>query len=244
MYFHVVINSITSKKILFKLAYKESVKFMLDKLIIFDMDNTILCSSIDFDKMLVQVHSLLRDAGFVQYCRQSVADTILTYTDSAECDKQLVEQLWKCVAKLEDEGLYAARLEPGAAEALEYLSQYAVLTVLTNNTDNNLAQHLGRLGALPYLSCVAGRDSVGRLKPAPDGMQWVMAHYPDIPISNVIAVGDAWNDAAAAAAAGIRFAAYNNSRDENWAEHGIVPRVKLTNWDKNSCELLLCALNK
>ena len=213
---------------------------MKNKLIIFDMDNTILQSRIDFPKMKREVWRILDELGLPQFKCLSTADSIMHYTQSPHYDQHVAEMMWRRVGEIEDEGLLAAVMEPGATEALAYLQEHAELAVLTNNTDFNLDDNLGRLGILSYLSCVAGRDKVGRvLKPEPGGMEWVMAQYPQICRDNVITVGDAWNDAAAADAAGIGFVAYNRSRQERWDELGIKPLLRLTQWDRDSCDALL-----
>lgn len=213
---------------------------MKNKLIIFDMDNTILQSRIDFPKMKREVWRMLDDLGLPQFKCKSTADSIMHYTQSPCYDPHIGEEMWRRVGEIEDEGLLAAVMEPGAVEALDYLQNYAELAVLTNNTDFNLDDNLGRLGILSYLSCVAGRDKVGRvLKPEPGGMEWVMAQYPHIPREKVATVGDAWNDAAAAEAAGIAFVSYNRSRQERWDELGVSPLLRLTRWDRTACESLL-----
>ena len=213
---------------------------MKNKLIIFDMDNTILQSRIDFPKMKREVWHMLDDLGLPQFKCKSTADSIMHYTQSPCYDPHIGEEMWRRVGEIEDEGLLAAVMEPGAVEALDYLQNYAELAVLTNNTDFNLDDNLGRLGILSYLSCVAGRDKVGRvLKPEPGGMEWVMAQYPHIPREKVATVGDAWNDAAAAEAAGIAFVSYNRSRQERWDELGVSPLLRLTQWDRTACDSLL-----
>lgn len=213
---------------------------MKNKLIIFDMDNTILQSRIDFPKMKREVWRMLDDLGLPQFKCKSTADSIMHYTQSPCYDPHIGEEMWRRVGEIEDEGLLAAVMEPGAVEALDYLQNYAELAVLTNNTDFNLDDNLGRLGILSYLSCVAGRDKVGRvLKPEPGGMEWVMAQYPQIPRERVATVGDAWNDAAAAEAAGIAFVSYNRSRQERWDEMGVSPLLRLTQWDRTACDSLL-----
>ncbi|MBR0376724.1 MAG: HAD family hydrolase [Firmicutes bacterium] len=217
---------------------------MKNKLIIFDMDNTILQSRIDFPKMKREVWRMLDDIGLPQFKCKSTADSIMHYTQSPYYDVEIGEEMWRRVGEIEDEGLLAAVMEPGAVEALDYLRNYAELAVLTNNTDFNLDDNLGRLGILSYLSCVAGRDKVGRvLKPEPGGMEWVMAQYPQIQREKVATVGDAWNDAAAAEAAGIAFVAYNRSRQERWDELGVCPLLRLTQWNRAACDSLLGLLD-
>ncbi len=211
---------------------------MKNKLIIFDMDNTILRSRIDFPRMKQAVHDILDEHGLGCYKRHSVAFSMNAYTESADYDPELAERMWREISLIEDEGLRQAVLEPGAAEALAYLGQYAELATLTNNTEMNLADNLGRLGLLPYLSCVAGRGTVPKLKPAPDGLLWVLAHYPGLTAADVLSVGDAMNDAYASRAAGMGFVAYNNSRAQNWEFWQVEPLLRLTDWDRESCDRL------
>lgn len=212
---------------------------MKDKLIILDMDNTILQSRIDFALMRARVYAILEENGLAAYKRRSVADTLSAYADAPEYDAALAASIWREVAEIEDRGLEQAVLEPGAAEALAFLAGHAELAVLTNNTDANLAAHLGALGILPYLSRVAGRDSVPRLKPAPDGLLYLMAQFPQIRRERVVAVGDASIDAVSAAAAGVAFAAYNRSRGEQWDELGLKPALRLTAWTTEACRAVL-----
>ncbi|MDO4732861.1 MAG: HAD family hydrolase [Bacillota bacterium] len=212
---------------------------MKNYLIIFDMDNTLLQSRIDFSAMKHFVHTLLDRYGLGQYKRTSTANTILAFCDSPDYDPALAEEMWRGVAVLENAGLEQSVLEPKAKEALAFLGEHAELAVLTNNTDYNLKENLGRLELLPHLSCVAGRDSVPRLKPAPEGMLWVASQYPQVPFRNVLAVGDALNDAQAAQAAGIPFVAYNRSRMEDWAKWDLELRLQLNNWEQASCAALL-----
>ena len=78
---------------------------MKDKLIIFDMDNTLLRSRIDFPKMRAAVYALLEAQGLAQYERGSTANTILAFTESQDYDPILAEEMWRQVACIENEGL-------------------------------------------------------------------------------------------------------------------------------------------
>lgn len=210
---------------------------MKDKLIIFDMDNTVLRSNIDFPFMKKTVDDMLLSRGLACFVKPSTAATIMAYSESADADPDFIREMWQKVAEIEAEGLRDSVLEPNVISALDSLSSDFELAVLTNNTDYHLEDNLGRLGLLPYLSCVAGRDSVPRLKPAPDGMLWVMEQFPSIPKSSVITVGDAIIDAEAAYAAGIKFVAYNSSRKENWKRVSPEPLLKLTEWTETCSEV-------
>lgn len=215
---------------------------MKDKLIIFDMDNTLLQSRIDFALMRERVHAMLDDLGLQEYKHNSLAYSILQYAESPDYQPQVAQRVWDEISEIEKQGIEQAVLEPGAGQALQYLAAYAELAVLTNNTGQNLEQTLGRLGLLPYLGYVAGRDSVPKMKPAPDGMLHIMAQFPHIAAANTLAVGDARIDADAAGRAGIGFVSYNRSRIEDWDGLGIRPLLRLNCWDQTSCRRLAALL--
>jgi len=212
---------------------------MKDKLIILDMDNTILRSHIDFPLMKQQVNELLLEQGLGEYIRNTVAYTITAYQDSGQADEQLLAEIWRRVCQVEEEGMGQAVLEPGIMEALDYLQQYCELTVLTNNTEEHLYEHMQRLGLADYLSYMVGRGGVARLKPSPEGMEHICSRYPHIDRSHILAIGDATIDAQAAAAAGLLFAAYNSSREEDWEHSQFRPLLYLKRWDQEACRAIL-----
>ncbi|NLF79653.1 MAG: HAD family hydrolase [Clostridia bacterium] len=208
---------------------------MKDKLLIFDMDNTLLQSRIDFSRMHQEVGALLRERGLSRYIQSSVAQSILDFTRSPDYDPGLEEAIWARVAEIEAAGLERAALEPGALAALAELQDFAELVVLTNNADAAIGANLMRLGLAPYLSLALGRDSVPCLKPAPEGIILIRDQYPAIPLAATLMIGDAMIDAQAAAAAGIGFIAYNRSREEDWQSFGIQPLLQLRQWDEQAC---------
>lgn len=209
---------------------------MKDKLLILDMDNTILQSRIDFSQMQQDVRALLAENGYSRYYHCSVATSILNFIQSPDYDEKLVKVIWDRITELETVGLAQAQLEPDALEALAYLNCFAELAVLSNNTDAAIGDNLERLGIAPFLSFVAGRNSVPFVKPSHAGMLFIKAHYPHISLSHTLAVGDALIDAQAAEAAGIGFVAYNRSRIEDWEKWHIRPLLQLHQWDREGCD--------
>lgn len=212
---------------------------MRGKLLIFDMDNTVLRSGIDFGRMCAVVHEILDQEGYACYKQPTAARSMLAYKQSPDYDPALAARLWQAIEEVEAEGLGRAVAEPGAAEALAYLSGQAIVTILTNNTDQAAAENMQRLGLAAYCDLIVGRDSVPLLKPSPEGFLQIMAAYPEIKPSHILAVGDAANDAHGAQAAAIGFAAYNNSRAEDWEGWGIRPLLRLTAWNRQACDALL-----
>lgn len=216
--------------------------FDKDKLIIFDMDNTVLRSRIDFDKMRRTVHAIFDEIGCPQYKLAATARSMVAYELSPDHDPEVSKRIWAEIAQIEAVGLYQAVLEPGAAEAMAYLSGHASLAVLSNNTDQSVRENMERLGVSACFDLILGRDSVPHLKPSPDGFLQIMSAYPQLNPYHIVTVGDAANDAQGAAAANIGFIAYNNSRQEDWQRWGIEPLLRLTAWDRPSCDALLNAI--
>lgn len=99
--------------------------------------------------------------------------------------------------------------EPGMNSALAELSGYFPLAVATNRGGSmrEILQHFGLAG---YFRAVVTSRDVPRPKPHPD-MLVEAAHQLGLRPSDLLFVGDSELDQAAAAAAGMRFAAYRRN---------------------------------
>lgn len=79
-----------------------------DRLVIFDMDNTILQSNIDFVQMQDFLAARLHERGLQRYIAPTPAATLQRFAESAEYDAELDRLLWAEVARLEDVGMQNA----------------------------------------------------------------------------------------------------------------------------------------
>lgn len=102
----------------------------------------------------------------------------------------------------------AMQPEPGMASVLAALSQRFPLAVATNrgSSMHEILEHFDLAG---YFQAVVTSRDVPRPKPYPD-MLLEAARQLDLEPAQLLFVGDSELDQAAAAAAGIRFAAYRN----------------------------------
>ena len=66
---------------------------MKDKLIILDMDNTILQSKIDFPKMSREVSKIMLAHGLERYSHESVATGMVKFAQSADYDEIVAEEI-------------------------------------------------------------------------------------------------------------------------------------------------------
>ena len=180
--------------------------------IIFDMDNTLLRSTIDFPAMKKEVFQFLtyREVlpEHLDLTRHTTATLIEAAKNSTRMTGRLLEQVWEIVRKHETSGMKGACLEPGVAELLEKLNGKVRLAVITNNSGHAAESALRENGIFHYFDCVVGREMVKSIKPSPDGVFYVLAKFPPISAEEWISVGDSWIDGKAAAQAGVKFISY------------------------------------
>lgn len=214
------------------------------KLIIFDMDNTLIHSRIDFKLMKAETLRILREAGLQPATRPPVSEILNGLREAGQLPQELEDAIWQRVSEVEADGLAMAVPEPGICAVLDALRPRVHLAVLTNNAQEAAQANLQRLGLAAYFECVLGRGGVPALKPFAGGMQAVVAHFGPLTVRDSLAVGDALIDIQAAGAAGIAFAAYNRSRQEDWRRLPLRPVLQLTAWDEAAAQRLLHLLGE
>lgn len=198
--------------------------------IIFDMDNTILRSKIDFGAMKAKTFAHLVSRGFLPECLPLERHTTATIIEEAIATGKMtaacIQAMWDVVREVEVVGMQDAELEPGAAELLEGLAGRYVCAVVTNNAVEAARAALEHNRIISYFGCIVGREMMGKLKPSPDGYLHVLEAYPQIAAGQWISVGDAWIDGKGSADAGIPFVAYQGNR-EQMRSHGVVPLAEI-----------------
>lgn len=198
--------------------------------IIFDMDNTILRSRIDFGMMKEKAFAHLVSRGFLQEClpleRHTTATLIEEAIATGKMTASCIQAMWEVIREVEVAGMQDAELEPGAAELLEGLAGRYICAVVTNNAVEAAKAALERNRIIGHFGCIVGREMMGKLKPAPDGYRHVLGAYPQIAAGQWLSVGDAWIDGKGSAEAGIPFIAYQGNR-EQMQLHGVAPLAEI-----------------
>jgi phosphoglycolate phosphatase len=180
------------------------------RLCVFDLDHTLVRSSLDLAAMAADMRGLVERAcgalparpdryrvgELIEYCRR---------------ERPVLEpDLWALALDHERRALADACLEPGALAALEGARAAGFATALwTNNAAEITATVLARFGLAEHLDLVVTRDEMLELKPHPDGWR-VIAGRLGTP-RQAFVVGDSWVDGVASAAAGVPFIAYRTS---------------------------------
>lgn len=184
-----------------------------DGALIFDLDNTLIMSHIDFVAIRHRLIDMLEDAGITDQPRDALL--VLSLAElvdaGARASPTLAAPMWEVIRRAEVQGLEGATRVEGAEAVLRVLRARGYhLALLTNNARDGLMERLEALGLAPYFEVVATRDDVPALKPAAGGIRHVLARLPAV--RHAYMIGDAWIDAQAAREAGIRFIGVGDKR--------------------------------
>lgn len=106
--------------------------------IIFDMDNTLLRSTIDFPSMKRGTYKFLTTNGVLppdlELSNHTTATIIEEAIGTGCLSETMKQEMWEIVTSFELEGMKGAGLETGVVEILDELKDNYVLTVVTNNS--------------------------------------------------------------------------------------------------------------
>lgn len=190
-------------------------------LLIFDLDNTLVHSRIDFQAIRREVIPLLHEAGasseaFESLRQLSIPELILLAQayDGQHNPTDLAERCWEVVLRHEREGMLAATIEDGVAAALtEIQGRGYRLAVLTNNARPACEAALGCFQLLSFFELVLSREDVAHLKPDGDGVSRARAHFGDA-VGRAYMIGDSYIDGLAAVRGGAEFIAFRSDPQE------------------------------
>ncbi|OFX29491.1 MAG: hypothetical protein A2Z07_02655 [Armatimonadetes bacterium RBG_16_67_12] len=197
-------------------------------LLIFDFDNTLIDSRINFSELRTALIDALAAAAPLPAPPDDLRRLPLhALADlGAAVSSDLGRKMWDAIEAYEAEGLKDAVAMPHAQVALAALSARGFrLALLTNNAGEATAVILDRLGLAPYLDATVTRDDVPRMKPDPAGVRLIIERLG--PTRAAYLVGDSWLDGRAAETAGIRFVGFGPRREDVEAR-GVVPWAWVT----------------
>jgi len=187
--------------------------------LVFDMDNTLIGSRIDFTGIRRALIALLKATGATDepeaaLLRLALADLVAC---GAAHDRArgtaLVPEMWRIIEAHEVAGVKDAAALDGAPEVLRELGARGYrLAILTNNGRPAALDAIRTAGLAGCAETVIARGDVTVLKPAGDGVVEAVRRLGGVERAYVI--GDSWIDGAAAAASGARFIAYRRPVDE------------------------------
>lgn len=200
--------------------------------LVFDLDNTLVHSRINFAAMRAGVFEILLAAGVVEagtthIAWPSVVDLIeIGKRHDAQQGTAIESDIWALVLEEERRGMELATVEDDAAQTLAALRGRGVpRAVLTNNARPATLAALKKFGLLNELDFVLARDDVPALKPAPDGLLLAQRCFGPS-FRRLALVGDASIDGLAAQRAGLPFIAFR-PRDGELEARGVEPWARI-----------------
>ena len=195
------------------------------RLCIFDLDHTLVRSSLDLAAMALDMRALLESACGPLPARDEryrVGELI------GHCQRTfpaLEPDLWRIALDHERRALGDATLEPGAFDAVAGARRIGFATaVWTNNAAEVTTAVLDRFGLMREFDLIVTRDEMRALKPDPDG--WRVISERLTPIEDAVVVGDSWVDGLAAAAVDLPFVAYR-PREAELERWNVTPVARL-----------------
>jgi phosphoglycolate phosphatase len=196
----------------------------LQPIVVFDLDNTLVHSKIDFLGIRQAIIGRLLEVGALdEPPLDPRVRAIPEWLDlAAGHDPQLGAELWTLVGQFERDGMVLGTVESDARETLDRLvSDGYLLAVLTNNSLGSAEEALARFDLRSPFDLVLARDVVSALKP--DGAGVVQAHAA-LGGGPMFVVGDSYIDGLATqrAAVGARFVAFRANLAD-MAARGVEP---------------------
>ncbi len=195
--------------------------------LVFDMDNTLIGSHIDFPAIRRALIALLRAAGAADepdeaLMRRALAQLVaLGASHDVKHGTTLVPRMWETIEAHETAGLQDALPLDNAREILDALRTRGFrIAVLTNNARAGALDALRAANLLHSMEVLVARDDVRSLKPAGDGVTEAARRLGQV--ERLYVIGDSWIDGAAAAEAGARFIAYRRPA-EDLHDRGVRP---------------------
>ncbi|MCL6522811.1 MAG: HAD-IA family hydrolase [Firmicutes bacterium] len=176
------------------------------RLVVFDFDDTLALTAIDFPGVKRRAAGRLAAEGlWTGTAEEAVATPLPFLLARAEGRPELAAELQAMVEEAEAAGLRRLRWRPGLEAALEALRRGGLrLAVLTNNAGGPVRRALREAGLERHFDAVAGRDDVPAMKPRPEGLLALLGRLGVEP-AEALFVGDSEIDRQAARAAGCAF---------------------------------------
>jgi phosphoglycolate phosphatase len=188
-----------------------------DLAIIFDFDNTLVKSNINFPAMKISMARAASKYGLEfgdeeniphRYTAGNIIDQVEEF--DKKNDTQLADELWLMVEKFERMGMENTSIDDDVLEMLDYLKKKGIsISILTNNAKKPTVEVLERFNISDYFDIVIAREDVSRMKPDKEGLEVIVKKLKLNP-DKVIFVGDSWVDGVAAVNANIRFVLLRN----------------------------------
>jgi len=200
--------------------------------IIFDLDGTLIHSTVDFPKMKRRMIAILEGEGAPRGFATPKETTVVIlermrriWDDQGKPQPERARvraAIDEVMDRIELEAVASVREVEGAAEAVRRLREMGyMLAVLTRGHHTYAVEALRKTGMLDFFDLILGRGETPRPKPYPEALEHA-AELMGLRPGEVLFVGDHPIDSSCADNAGVRFIAVlsgSMTRDA-WAKRG------------------------
>lgn len=172
------------------------------KVIIFDLDETLMHLLVDWDKAKEEIIDYAKKRKLNFDSELHIIPLSMQISINEEIKRE-VDTIWR---KFEKETIENKRIKlyPEANKFVKELhSKGYILAIASNNCHASIEEALRFANLREYFSYIIGRDDVRNTKPAPDMLFKILDHFK-VKSDEVLFFGDSENDFKAAKAAGIR----------------------------------------
>lgn len=193
--------------------------------IIFDMDNTLLKSNINFQMMKKHVADFLIENDLLPVgfpIQEHTTSTMIEHVKANGMSEESYTEVMNMVVQHELIGMEGAGLESHVPELLKGLMTGYVLVIVTNNSYKAAVHALETTVIHHYFDLIIGREQMNAMKPSPSGYLAAKQHFPQILENEWISIGDSWIDGRASVDAGVPFISYGPN-GHLMKEKGITP---------------------
>lgn len=184
------------------------------KAIIFDLDNTLIESRINFREMKSSVINLfvsmgvspnLLNANMLNFEIINVSKEYLSKRMSEEKVKEILKKAYEIMNKFEIESLKDAKLMEDAISVLKFLDEMGFkIGIVTNGCRKYAEKIIDMFGIGKYIDALVARDDVPNPKPDPRHLQHIL-NILNVSAEEAVFIGDHWIDAICAKKAKVPF---------------------------------------
>ncbi|MFX0168040.1 MAG: HAD family hydrolase [Candidatus Hodarchaeota archaeon] len=176
---------------------------MVLKLVVFDLDGTLVTAEINFHAMRTAIRDLLISRGFpLEVLPMNSTQDLLrsAFAFAGKAGKspveisQLRDQVYTVAIEIEWKGAKKAQLVPGAIETLEELKNRRISTAILTNDNRAVADFLlQKFGMTHLVDLIISRDEAPHMKPATEGLELILKHFDTTP-AQALFIGDSTID--------------------------------------------------
>lgn len=200
------------------------------KLLIFDLDDTLICSNIDYYKIRYSIAELFNPPLSEETIKNTPILKLLTKLNMIHPDQY--NEGKERMIELESGAAEFATVLEGAEKIPDLLMKLNIpAAIFTNNSINTLNIYLAK-PIFNFLTKfeIFTREDFTCAKPDPEGIIKIIEKHK-VPPEDVFYIGDSYIDAIAAQQSGVRFIHFK-SRKTNQKLFPEPPYATITNWDE------------